>query len=100
MRLSGFNNMLNYGSDKLRFTGVVPVGCSIRSRSRIKENKHYGQGYQDGNGTAYSRGRSGRTAGGDLRADFYLYVIFKRCRLKRASSITLSIERPDRQVIP
>ena len=33
----GFNNMLNYGSDKLRFTGVVPVGCSIRSRSRIKE---------------------------------------------------------------
>ncbi|RLQ23227.1 MaoC family dehydratase [Seongchinamella sediminis] len=33
----GFNNMLNYGSDKLRFTGVVPVGCSIRSRSRVKE---------------------------------------------------------------
>jgi acyl dehydratase len=33
----GFNNMLNYGSDKLRFTGVVPVGCAIRSRSRIKE---------------------------------------------------------------
>ena len=35
--VTGFNNMLNYGSDKLRFTGVVPVGCSIRSRSRIKE---------------------------------------------------------------
>lgn len=33
----GFNNMLNYGSDKLRFTGAVPVGSSIRSRSRIKE---------------------------------------------------------------
>jgi len=33
----GFNNMLNYGSDKLRFTGVVPVGCSIHSRSRVKE---------------------------------------------------------------
>lgn len=35
--VTGFNNMLNYGSDKLRFTGVVPVGCSIRSRNRIKE---------------------------------------------------------------
>ncbi|MBT8140214.1 MAG: MaoC family dehydratase [Gammaproteobacteria bacterium] len=35
--LTGFNNMLNYGSDKLRFTGVVPVGASIRSRNRIKE---------------------------------------------------------------
>lgn len=33
----GFNNMLNYGSDKLRFTGPVPVGSSLRSRSRIKE---------------------------------------------------------------
>lgn len=33
----GFNNMLNYGSDKLRFTGVVPVGCSIHSRGRVKE---------------------------------------------------------------
>ena len=35
--VTGFNNMLNYGSDKLRFTGVVPVGCSIRSRNRVKE---------------------------------------------------------------
>ena len=35
--LTGFNNMLNYGSDKLRFTGVVPVGASIRSRGRVKE---------------------------------------------------------------
>ena len=35
--VTGFGNMLNYGSDKLRFTGVVPVGCSIRSRSRVKE---------------------------------------------------------------
>ncbi len=33
----GFNNMLNYGSDKLRFTGPVPVGSAIHSRSRIKE---------------------------------------------------------------
>ena len=35
--VTGFNNMLNYGSDKLRFTGVVPVGCSIRSRARVRE---------------------------------------------------------------
>ena len=34
--VTGFNNMLNYGSDKLRFTGPVPVGCSLHSRSRIK----------------------------------------------------------------
>ena len=35
--VTGFNNMLNYGSDKLRFTGPVPVGCSLHCRSRIKE---------------------------------------------------------------
>lgn len=35
--ITGFNNMLNYGSDKLRFTGPVPVGCSLHSRGRIKE---------------------------------------------------------------
>jgi len=35
--VTGFNNMLNYGSDKLRFTGPVPVGSSLRSRGRIKE---------------------------------------------------------------
>ena len=35
--VTGYNNILNYGSDKLRFTGPVPVGCSVRSRSRVKE---------------------------------------------------------------
>lgn len=35
--VTGFNNMLNYGSDKLRFTGPVPVGSSLRCRSRVKE---------------------------------------------------------------
>lgn len=34
--MSGFNNMLNYGSNKLRFTGVVPVGSTLHARSRIK----------------------------------------------------------------
>lgn len=32
----GYNNILNYGSDKLRFTGPVPVGSSVHCRSRVK----------------------------------------------------------------
>ena len=35
--LTGFGNILNYGSDKLRFTGPVPVGSAVHSRSRVKE---------------------------------------------------------------
>jgi acyl dehydratase len=35
--ITGYNNILNYGSDKLRFTGPVPVGSSLRSRNRVKE---------------------------------------------------------------
>ncbi len=42
----GFNNMLNYGSDKLRFTGVVPVGCKIHSRSRVKSVEETKKGTQ------------------------------------------------------
>jgi len=34
--LTGFNNILNYGSDKLRFTGPVPVGSRIHARNRVK----------------------------------------------------------------
>jgi len=44
--LTGFNNMLNYGSDKLRFTGVVPVGSTIHARSRVKEVKKTNKGTQ------------------------------------------------------
>ena len=32
----GFNNMVNYGSDRLRFAAPVPSGCSIHGRFRIK----------------------------------------------------------------
>ena len=32
----GFTNMVNYGSDKLRFPAPVPVGSRIRARSRVK----------------------------------------------------------------
>jgi acyl dehydratase len=34
--ITGFSHVLNYGSDKLRFVGVVPVDSAIASRSRIK----------------------------------------------------------------
>lgn len=34
--VTGFNNMVNYGSNKLRFSGAVPVGSKIHARSRVK----------------------------------------------------------------
>jgi len=36
-RITGFGHMMNYGSDKLRFLGAVPVNSEVQSRSRIKE---------------------------------------------------------------
>jgi acyl dehydratase len=36
-RITGFGHMMNYGSDKLRFLGAVPVNSEIYSRNRIKE---------------------------------------------------------------
>lgn len=35
--ITGFKNMMNYGSNKLRFTGIVPVGSTVHARSRVKE---------------------------------------------------------------
>ncbi len=34
--VTGFKNMLNVGSDKLRFTGIVPANSKIHCRSRVK----------------------------------------------------------------
>jgi acyl dehydratase len=34
--VTGFNTMVNYGSNKLRFTGAVPSGSEIHLRSRVK----------------------------------------------------------------
>lgn len=31
----GYRNIVNYGSDKLRFTGAVPAGSELRMRGRI-----------------------------------------------------------------
>ena len=35
--ITGFGHMMNYGSDKLRFLGAVPVNSELHSRSRIKD---------------------------------------------------------------
>ena len=34
--VTGFNNIVNYGSDRLRFPAPVPSGCRIHGRYRIK----------------------------------------------------------------
>jgi acyl dehydratase len=35
--VSGFHNMVNYGSERLRFPTPVPAGCRIHARSRFTE---------------------------------------------------------------
>lgn len=32
----GYNNIVNYGSNKLRFSGAVPAGAKIHARGRVK----------------------------------------------------------------
>ena len=34
--VTGYNNIVNYGSDKLRFSGAVPVGSRIHLHNRVK----------------------------------------------------------------
>lgn len=41
-----FNNMVNYGSDRLRFPTPVPSGCKIRARARIKAVEQVRSGVQ------------------------------------------------------
>ncbi|MEG0676977.1 MAG: OB-fold domain-containing protein [Comamonas sp.] len=41
-----FNNMVNYGSDRLRFPTPVPAGCKIRARMRIKAVEQVKSGLQ------------------------------------------------------
>ncbi|GAO71565.1 MULTISPECIES: OB-fold domain-containing protein [unclassified Comamonas] len=41
-----FNNMVNYGSDRLRFPTPVPSGCKIRARARIKAVEQVKSGVQ------------------------------------------------------
>lgn len=44
--ITGFNNMVNYGSDRLRFTSPVPSGCRIYARYRIKSVEQVKNGIQ------------------------------------------------------
>lgn len=41
-----FNNMVNYGSDRLRFPSPVPAGCRIRGRARVKKVEQVRSGVQ------------------------------------------------------
>lgn len=34
--ITDYHNMVNYGSDRLRFMAPVPAGCKIHARSRVK----------------------------------------------------------------
>lgn len=44
--VTGFNNMVNYGSDRLRFATPVPSGCRIRARARVKAVERVKSGTQ------------------------------------------------------
>lgn len=44
--ITGFNNMVNYGSDRLRFPTPVPSGCRIQARYRIKSVEQAKSGVQ------------------------------------------------------
>lgn len=44
--VTGFNNMVNYGSDRLRFAAPVPVDCKIHARSRVKAVEKVKSGVQ------------------------------------------------------
>jgi acyl dehydratase len=35
-QIDGWSNIINYGSNKLRFTGAVPVDSAIHQRARVK----------------------------------------------------------------
>lgn len=44
--VTGFRNMVNYGSDRLRFATPVPSGCRIRARARVKAVERVKSGTQ------------------------------------------------------
>lgn len=44
--VTGFTNIVNYGSDRLRFPTPVPAGCRIRARYRIKSVEQVKSGTQ------------------------------------------------------
>lgn len=44
--ITGFSNMVNYGSDRLRFPAPVPAGATIHSRARVKRVERVKSGTQ------------------------------------------------------
>jgi len=44
--MSGFSNMVNYGSDRLRFPAPVPAGSTIHARARVKRVERVKSGTQ------------------------------------------------------
>jgi acyl dehydratase len=45
MKVDGVGHALNYGFEKLRFTGVVPVGSSVRMTSKLASVEPRAGGY-------------------------------------------------------
>lgn len=45
-QITGFANMLNYGSDRLRFSAPVPAGAKIHARARVKSVERLKRGTQ------------------------------------------------------
>ncbi|MCC4117577.1 OB-fold domain-containing protein [Aromatoleum toluclasticum] len=44
--VTGFNNMVNYGSDRLRFPAPVPAGSRVHARARVKSVEKLAKGMQ------------------------------------------------------
>ena len=44
--ITGFSNMINYGSDRLRFPSAVPAGATIHARARVKRVERVKSGTQ------------------------------------------------------
>ena len=44
--ITGFSNMVNYGSDRLRFPAPVPAGSTIHARARVKRVERVKSGMQ------------------------------------------------------
>ena len=44
VRLTGHQNVVNYGADGLRFLAPVPVGSKLHARNRIKEARQHKKG--------------------------------------------------------
>ena len=44
IRVTGFQNVVNYGGDRLRFLAPVPAGSTVHARTRMKEVREHKAG--------------------------------------------------------